>query len=246
MINRRSCLVATIVGLMFTSFAHPQNKPTRLTFDVATIRPSKQTDRNGGIKALPGGNGYTAQNIPVKLMISLMYKVPMRQITGGPDWLAGDRYNVEAKTDGSYNIDELHTMYQNLLADRFNLKFHVAIALRLARDLILPFTVRSGGHCTASGSFGEILGISSTATSSPDTRSCQRRSIGSYASSTAMSNRSARLRQPGTVGGSSAPRISRPRRDPRRFRSATGKIVTVGDRPSCGCACPAAWAVCAR
>jgi len=43
-------------------------------------------------------------------MISLMYKVPMRQITGGPDWLTNDRYNVEAKTDGSYNIDELHTM----------------------------------------------------------------------------------------------------------------------------------------
>lgn len=58
-------------------------------------------------------------------MISLMYKVPMRQITGGPDWLDADRYNVEAKTDGSYNIDDLHTMYQNLLADRFNLKFHI-------------------------------------------------------------------------------------------------------------------------
>ena len=37
-----------------------------------------------------------------------------------------------------------------------------------------------------------------------------------------MSNRSARLRQPGTVGGSSGPRISRPAcADPRRFRSAT-------------------------
>jgi uncharacterized protein (TIGR03435 family) len=125
MIKRRSCVVAAIVSLMSASLAHAQDKPTRLTFDVATIRPSKQADRNGGIKALPGGNGYTAQNIPVKLMISLMYKVPMRQITGGPDWLAGDRYNVEAKTDGSYNIDDLHTMYQNLLADRFHLKFHI-------------------------------------------------------------------------------------------------------------------------
>jgi uncharacterized protein (TIGR03435 family) len=125
MIKRRSCIVVAIVGLMTASFVHAQGKPTRLTFDVATIRPSNQADRNGGIKALPGGNGYTAQNIPVKLMISLMYKVPMRQITGGPDWLASDRYNVEAKTDGSYNIDDLHTMYQNLLADRFNLKFHI-------------------------------------------------------------------------------------------------------------------------
>jgi uncharacterized protein (TIGR03435 family) len=125
MINRRPCLIAAILCLLPASFAHAQAKPARLTFDVAAIRLSKQEDRSGGIKALPGGNGYTAQNVTVKLMISLMYKVPMRQITGGPDWLDTDRYNIEAKTDGSYNIDDLHTMYQNLLADRFNLKFHI-------------------------------------------------------------------------------------------------------------------------
>jgi uncharacterized protein (TIGR03435 family) len=125
MISRRSCIVATAIGLLAASLAHAQDKPTRLTFDVATIRPSKQADRNGGIKALPGGNGYSAQNIPIKLMISLMYRVPMRQITGGPDWLDSDRYNVEARADRSYSIDDLHIMFQNLLADRLNLKFHI-------------------------------------------------------------------------------------------------------------------------
>ncbi len=57
-------------------------------------------------------------------MISLMYKIPMRQIKGGPDWLASDPYDVEARADKPYNLDDLHTMYQNLLADRLNLKFH--------------------------------------------------------------------------------------------------------------------------
>ncbi len=42
-----------------------------------------------------------------------------------------------------------------------------------------PSAMTSGGHCTLSGSFGEMRGISSTATSSVATRSCQRRSIGS-------------------------------------------------------------------
>ena len=36
---------------------------------------------------MPGGDGYLVQNMPVKIMISLMYKVPARQITGAPDWL---------------------------------------------------------------------------------------------------------------------------------------------------------------
>jgi uncharacterized protein (TIGR03435 family) len=122
-IAKRGAYLLAMV-LVALTMAHAQTPPTRLTFDVATIRPSPALDRNGGIKALPGGDGYTAQNIPVKLMISLMYRVPMRQITGGPEWLDTDRYNVEARADRAYSIDDLHVMYQNLLADRFHLKFH--------------------------------------------------------------------------------------------------------------------------
>ena len=60
-------------------------------------------------------------------MISLMYKVPMRQIEGGPDWLDNDNYDIEARVEHVSNIDDLHTMFQNLLADRFKLKFHKEI-----------------------------------------------------------------------------------------------------------------------
>ena len=55
--------------------------PERLTFEVAAIKPSQSAaDAVYAIKPLPGGNGYTAQNVPFKLMMALMYKVPMRQI----------------------------------------------------------------------------------------------------------------------------------------------------------------------
>lgn len=124
MILRRSFIVALAIGLMSTSLAQGQDKPARLTFDVASIKLSKSANQNGGIKAMPEGRGYFAQNITAKLMISLMYKVPSRQIVGGPDWLDTSRWDVEAKADHSYSLDDLHVMYQNLLADRFNLKFH--------------------------------------------------------------------------------------------------------------------------
>jgi uncharacterized protein (TIGR03435 family) len=124
MIKRISCLLITAIALIPSAPAPAQNPPTRLSFDVASIKLSKDETRNGFIKATPGGQGYTAHNIPVKLMISLMYKIPMRQIKGGPDWIASDPYDVEARADKPYNLDDLHTMYQNLLADRFNLKFH--------------------------------------------------------------------------------------------------------------------------
>jgi uncharacterized protein (TIGR03435 family) len=118
--------LAAIAALMSVPLAQPQDpaKAVRLNFEVVSIRPSKPDSPGGGIKPLPGGNGYTAQNIPVKLMFSLMYKVPMRQIAGGPDWLNTDRYDIEARADRAYSVDDLHIMFQNLLADRFNLKFH--------------------------------------------------------------------------------------------------------------------------
>ena len=123
MFESRWCILA------FTSLLvlQGQEKPARLTFEVASIKPSKPGQRFGGIKPLPGGQAYTAKNIPVKLMIGLMYKVPLRQITGGPGWLDSDLYDIEAKADHSYNLDDLHTMFQNLLADEFKLVFHKEI-----------------------------------------------------------------------------------------------------------------------
>jgi uncharacterized protein (TIGR03435 family) len=124
MTKRALCLLVAVIAQLSTPLARSQDKPTRLTFDVASIHPSKPGSVNGGIKPLPGGHGYTAENFPVQLMISLMYKVPMRQIKGAPDWLNTDRFDIEAKADHAYSVDDLHIMFQNLLADRFNLKFH--------------------------------------------------------------------------------------------------------------------------
>jgi uncharacterized protein (TIGR03435 family) len=125
--KRSAWLLAAICVTLWAPAAHGQDKPARLTFDVASIRLTKPDTANGGIKALPGGHGYTAQNVPVKLMMALMYRVPIRQISGGPSWLESDRYDVEARVDGSYSLDDLHTMFQNLLVDRFGLKFHKEI-----------------------------------------------------------------------------------------------------------------------
>ena len=127
MIPCRSYILTAVIGLMSTSVAYGQDKPARLTFDVASIKSAKPGGRGGGIKALPGGQEYRAEGVPVKLIISLMYKVPMRQITGGPSWLDTDFYNIDAKADHSYDLDDLHVMFQNLLADEFKLKFHKEI-----------------------------------------------------------------------------------------------------------------------
>jgi uncharacterized protein (TIGR03435 family) len=109
------------IGLL----AEQQRPPSSLTFEVAAIHPSPSGVRGGGIKPLPNGTGYIAQNMTVKAMMGLMYRIPARQITGGPDWFATQPFDVDAKADRSYSLDDLHTMFKNLLADRFGLKFHI-------------------------------------------------------------------------------------------------------------------------
>ena len=118
--------VALIFGLSLP-LLRAQEKPPRLTFEVASIKLSQAGTPGGGIKAMPGGQEYMAQNVPVKIIFSLMYKIPLRQITGGPDWITTDLYDIDAKADHSYSLDDLHTMFQNLLADEFKLTFHKEI-----------------------------------------------------------------------------------------------------------------------
>jgi uncharacterized protein (TIGR03435 family) len=109
---------------MSIPLAFGQDKPVRLVYEVASIRPSQPNAPEGYVDPLPNGIGYNAKRIPVKDMLSVMYRIPRRQIIGGPDWLSSEKVDVQARADHPYSIDDLHIMFQNLLADRFNLKLH--------------------------------------------------------------------------------------------------------------------------
>lgn len=130
MILRSFVVAASVAGLILTSSAFGQDKasvdkPSRLTFDVMSIKPWKASEEGGGITTLPGGQEYRTVGAPVITMISVVYRILMPQIAGGPDWIRNDRWDIDAKADhGGYNLDQLHEMYKNLLADQFQLKFH--------------------------------------------------------------------------------------------------------------------------
>jgi uncharacterized protein (TIGR03435 family) len=103
-----------------------QEKQPLLTFDVVAIHPSRPDAVGGVVKPLPNGTGYTVQNMTAKIMMATMYRIPARQIEGGPDWFGSERFDLEARADrGGYSIDELHTMFKNMLKARFGLELHI-------------------------------------------------------------------------------------------------------------------------
>lgn len=73
---------------------------------------------------MPGGQTYIATNIPMRLMMMSVYRISDSQIVGAPAWMDTERWDVDAKAEHPSTLDQLHEMFQTLLADRFKLQFH--------------------------------------------------------------------------------------------------------------------------
>src|ERR1700679_2263991 len=114
--------IAVLVAAIL--FAQTSTKiPPDLRFEVASLKPSTATGQAFGIRPAPGGQRYEAVNCPIKLMIQVAYRIKADQITGAPNWLETDRFDMQAKAEKPSSADELHVMLMNMLADRLQLKF---------------------------------------------------------------------------------------------------------------------------
>jgi uncharacterized protein (TIGR03435 family) len=100
-------------------FAQPQAGP-RLSFEVASIKTSTS---NGPIMIGPQPGGrFVATSVPTRTLIRLAYRVEDFQIDGGPGWMNSDRYQVEARANGTIPFGELHRYLESLLEERFKLR----------------------------------------------------------------------------------------------------------------------------
>jgi bla regulator protein BlaR1 len=95
------------------------------SFEVASIKPAAPGGRGAQFMMAPGGR-VNIKNINVKFLIQQAYQVRDFQIAGGPGWLSSDRYDIVAKAEGDeqVNPEQMRTMMQGLLADRFKLAIH--------------------------------------------------------------------------------------------------------------------------
>jgi uncharacterized protein (TIGR03435 family) len=58
-------------------------------------------------------------------MIATAYRVRYEEISGAPGWASSEHYDLEAKAGGeAISNEQMRTMLQVLLADRFQLRIH--------------------------------------------------------------------------------------------------------------------------
>ena len=120
------CIRFVVVGGLVALLSSEALGQPPQRFEVAVIRLSRSADLNGTSFELFEGGRIRITNEPVKLLIRAAFHLQNSEIAGGPVWLDSDRYDIEAKTGRPEkpNPEQLSPMIQNLLADRFSLKFH--------------------------------------------------------------------------------------------------------------------------
>lgn len=138
--------VALIFGLMYATQSQGETQANLPAFEVASIKPDKSGTPMIMFRLTP--DGLNATNSPLKMLIQQAYGVEENQVIGLPNGLSSERYDVEAKVDGS-DVAKLHDldphqrmrMLQPVLAERFQLKVH-----RETRDLpVYELVVAKGG-----------------------------------------------------------------------------------------------------
>ena len=94
------------------------------SFEVATIKPSDPNRRGRLFRVQPAH--FSTINTTLNDLIGFSYGLHARQVTGAPDWVGTEKYDLDGKPDGEGQPNEAQwkTMIQKLLADRFQLKFH--------------------------------------------------------------------------------------------------------------------------
>jgi uncharacterized protein (TIGR03435 family) len=108
-----------------------RDQSSALSFEVASIKPDHLDGHSTRISY--DANSLLTSGTTLKLLIEFAYNIQDVQLSGGPDWVGSETYQVRAKIDhetvAAMNklareqvFEQRRVLVQNLLAERFNLK----------------------------------------------------------------------------------------------------------------------------
>ena len=129
-------IAGTVLAAWLCSVVHAQSSTNakaaeaKLEFEVASIKPSALPGRGAirvGQRGGPGGGDPGRVIYAFSTIRDLMadaYGVKQNQISGGPNWLDSERFDIVAKVPAGTAKEQVKVMLQNLLAERFKLKLH--------------------------------------------------------------------------------------------------------------------------
>ena len=118
--------------------------PPRLSFEVASVKPSGPNDQF--LYRLQPGGRYIANAQTLKLLVANAYSVPLYRVADVPGWGDSDKFNIEAKVGIPLrpwpdSNEQLSQMLQSLLEQRFRLVVH----WEMRQEMIYSLVIAKGG-----------------------------------------------------------------------------------------------------
>lgn len=114
-------LFRVLVAVPLAATLTAAQAPVETRFEVASVRPNTSGSRSSGTRRLPSGQ-FLATNVTVRALIVRAYEVRNYQVTGGPDWIDAERFDINARAE--HADADFAAMLRALLAERFNLLIH--------------------------------------------------------------------------------------------------------------------------
>jgi uncharacterized protein (TIGR03435 family) len=143
-------IAALVIQFLVGAIGAPAVTPV---FEIASVKEN-HSGRLGTDGFQVSHGSLTARNVSLKMLIQAAYHLQSDQVAGGPAWLGSDRYDILAKGMEDAAEQEVYSMLQPLLTERFNLVAHT-----VTRDLPLyslevgkggtKLPRRDGGDCGA-------------------------------------------------------------------------------------------------
>jgi len=106
----------------------PMRQEASPRFEVATVKPSDPSPSNSGSGFQLRGRRVVAVRKNLVNLITFAYGLHPSQVVGAPSWGDTEPFDVNGEPDeaGLPNLDQMRSMYRQLLTDRFHLAFHRA------------------------------------------------------------------------------------------------------------------------
>ena len=114
-------LVATLTMMSAVIAAQSPADDKLPSFAVASVKPNRSGERNAVTVPLQNNGRYAITNASLELLINFAFQRPSFEIDGMPGWAATEKFDVEARADGTPPAREIFLMLRSLLVDRFKL-----------------------------------------------------------------------------------------------------------------------------
>jgi bla regulator protein blaR1 len=103
------------------------------SFEVASVRQNHSGTR-GRLFKLGDPSRFVTTNMPTKDLIEFAYNIKDFQISGGPGWIAGQGYDIQATVEDSL-VAELQKLSRDQRSDQFRLMLRSRLADRFKLSL---------------------------------------------------------------------------------------------------------------